>query len=49
MENIASNLNEALKLLSVITLSGDAVDVMAVAKQKIRNAIAETEKQDNKE
>lgn len=45
MNEIAKELNEALKLVSVITLSGDAVDVMALAKQKIRNAIAEAEKQ----
>lgn len=34
-------LNEALALLSRLMLSGDAVDIMALAKQKIRMVIAD--------
>ena len=39
-ETINKELEDALKMLSMIMLSGDAVDVMAAAKQKIRNVIS---------
>lgn len=38
-EEIMKELNDALKMLSMITLSGDAVDLMAAAKQKIRKSM----------
>ena len=38
-EEINKELNDALKILSMIMLSGDAVDCMAAAKQKIRKVI----------
>lgn len=40
MEDIKEELDCALKMLGTILLSGDAVDVMAAAKQKIRKAIS---------
>lgn len=43
MSKITDELNEALNLVSMISVSGDAVDVMALAKQKIRFSIAEIE------
>lgn len=39
-ETIKKDLDDALKMLGIIMLSGDAVDVMAAAKQKIRNVIS---------
>lgn len=36
-------LDEALKMLGMISLKGDAVDVMAAAKGNIRAAIAQLE------
>ena len=35
-KEMVSELDTALKMLGVITLAGDAVDVMAAAKAKIR-------------
>lgn len=48
MENkeIVQHLNEALKLLAPISVSHDAVDFMALAKQNIRKVIAELEEGD---
>ena len=43
MENV-KELKTALAILSRLNVSGDAVDMMAAAKQKIRNVIAELEK-----
>lgn len=43
MKKIVKELNEALNLVSMISVSGDAVDVMALAKQKIRVSIGEIE------
>ena len=43
MENIISELNSALALISTLSVSGDAVDIMALAKQKIRVSITEIE------
>ena len=45
MEEVINELNEALKLVSMISLSGDAVDIMALAKQNIRQAIDELSKE----
>ena len=42
-ENV-KELMAALAMLSRLSVSGDAVDMMAAAKQKIRNVIAELEK-----
>ena len=39
-ETINKELEDALKMLSMIMLSGDAVDGMAAAKQKIRKSIS---------
>lgn len=38
MEEIKKELNEAVVLLGTILVSGDAVDVMAAAKAKVRRA-----------
>lgn len=38
-DDIKKELNDALTMLSVIALSGDALDVMAAAKSKIRKAV----------
>ena len=43
MSKPVKTLNEALDLVSMIKLSHDAVDIMALAKQKIRVAIAAIE------
>lgn len=43
MSDIAKELDTALQMLGTILLSGDAVDVMAAAKSKIRRAKAEIE------
>lgn len=40
MDDIKKELNDALQMLGMITLSGDAVDVMAAAKSKIRRVAA---------
>lgn len=39
-EQVTKELNDALSMLGVILVSGDAVDFMASAKQKIRKAIS---------
>ena len=39
-DTVKKELNDALAMLGVITLSGDAVDVMAAAKQKIRKVMS---------
>lgn len=44
-ENIKKDLNDALQMLGMIALSGDAVDVMAAAKNKIRRVIATLDKE----
>ena len=38
-EDINKELDDALKILGMIMLSGDAVDCMAAAKQKIRKVM----------
>lgn len=45
MDDIKKELNDALAMLGMITLSGDAVDVMAAAKSKIRRVVAELDKE----
>ena len=44
-ETIKKDLNDALQMLCMITLSGDAVDVMAAAKSKIRRVVATLDKE----
>lgn len=44
-EAIKKELNDAVAMLGMISLSGDAVDVMAAAKSKIRRAIATLDKE----
>ena len=43
-ENV-KELKTTLAILSTLSVSGDAVDMMAAAKQKIRKVIADMEKQ----
>ena len=47
-EDINKELDDALKILSMIMLSGDAVDCMAAAKQKIRRAMGLLEPKEDK-
>ena len=44
-EEVNKELNDAIKILSMIMLSGDAVDCMAAAKNKIRKVISLLEKE----
>ena len=44
-EEINKELNDALKILSMIMFSGDAVDCMAAAKNKIRKVISMLDKE----
>ena len=44
-EEINKELEDALKILGMIMLSGDAVDCMAAAKNKIRKVISMIEKE----
>ena len=44
-ETINKELEDALKILRMIMLSGDAVDCMAAAKNKIRKVISMIEKE----
>jgi hypothetical protein len=46
MQKITIAIDEALKLISTLTVSGDAVDVVAAAKSLLRNANAEIKKLD---
>ena len=45
MDDIKKELNDALQMLGMITLSGDAVDVLAAAKSKIRRVAATLDKE----
>lgn len=45
-ETINKELEDALKILSMIMLSGDAVDCMAAAKSKIRKAVSMLDKEE---
>ena len=44
MDNNVKELKKAIDLISRLTVSGDAVDIIAATKQKIRFVIAELEK-----
>ena len=44
-ETINKELDDALKMLSMIMLSGDAVDCMAAAKNKIRKVVSMLDKE----
>ena len=44
-EEINKELEDALKILGMIMLSGDAVDCMAAAKNKIRKVVSMLEKE----
>ena len=44
-EDINKELDDALKILGMIMLNGDAVDCMAAAKNKIRKVISMLEKE----
>ena len=44
-EEINKELEDALKILGMIMLSGDAVDCMAAAKNKIRKVVSMIEKE----
>ena len=44
-ETIKKELDDALKILGMIMLSGDAVDCMAAAKNKIRKVISMLDKE----
>ena len=44
-EEINKELEDALKILSMIMLRGDAVDCMAAAKNKIRKVVSMLEKE----
>lgn len=44
MENILKELDMAFSLISSIPVSGEAVDTMAVARQKLRGVYAELKK-----
>lgn len=44
-ETIERELDDALKILGMIMLSGDAVDCMAAAKNKIRKVVSMLEKE----
>lgn len=45
MDDINKELDDALKILGMIMLSGDAVDCMAAAKNKIRKVVSMLEKE----
>lgn len=44
-DTMINELDTALKMLGTIVLSGDAVDVMAAAKSKIRRVISALDKE----
>ena len=44
-EDINKELDDALKILGMIMLNGDAVDCMAAAKNKIRKVVSMIEKE----
>ena len=45
MDDIKKELDDALKILGMIMLSGDAVDFMAAAKNKIRKVVSMLDKE----
>ena len=48
MDDIRKELNDALSMLSMIALAGDALDVMAAAKNKVRKALGMLESKEAK-
>lgn len=42
--DIKAEISEALKLISVISVAGDAVDYMAIARKHLKTAIKELDK-----
>lgn len=48
MDDAKKELNDALTMLSRIALAGDALDVMAAAKHKVRRAISMLEQKEAK-
>ena len=49
MKMVAKHINEAFKLISSLKVSGDAVDVVAVARNYLRQAYALVENEAKKE
>lgn len=49
MQEIMKDVDAAFKLISTLTVSGDAVDVVAAAKNHLRKAHAELKKKDGEE
>lgn len=45
MSEILTRLDRVLRLISIIPVSGDEVDVMAAARQELRTACAELKKE----
>lgn len=45
MNEILTRLDRVLRLISVIPVTGDAVDIMAAARQELRAACAELKKE----
>lgn len=48
MKNIRNRVNEAYKLISSLSVSGDAVDVVAVARNHLREAYKELQELEEK-
>lgn len=46
MQNIVKDVDAAIKLISALTVSGDAVDVVAAAKSLLRKVNADLKKLD---
>ena len=49
MSEMVQDLEYAYKMISSIPVSGDAVDMMAMARAKLRKVCAELKEQENKE
>ena len=47
MSNATKELEEAMQLLSLISVRGDAVDAMAAARSKIRKVLAELQNKED--
>lgn len=45
MTNILTRLDRVLRLISIIPVAGDEVDIMAAARQELRTACAELKKE----
>ena len=43
MTNIKAKINEALRVISCIAVSGDAVDYMCIARKQLKDALKECE------